>query len=351
MLSKDQTQEATDGSTAIQAAGDVTIINSGLTYSDVRGVALDVFEANFYKLSEVAMRMAKTRAEEVIEKFLSQLQKEHPQGLARANDPDFQYALYTVEREYARTGDKELGDLLVDLLVDRTKQDQRNILQIVLNESLETAPKLTEHQLAALAVIFMFRYTERQGMGSHVILGKYLDDTIQPFIGKLVKSDTCYQHLDFCGCGSVQLSQIALESILLNNYRGLFQKGFEPSEPSTRGVPMALDSVFFTRCLNDPSKLQVNAVSTRDLNQAFDRESVTQDDRAKVLDLFDTGTMTEAEVRQKCVDIRPFMATLFDVWSNSPMKHFVLTSVGIAIGHANVKRLIGPFADLSIWIN
>jgi len=281
MLSKDQSQEVADGSTAIQAAGNVTIITSGLTYSDVRGVALDVFEANFYKLSEVAMGTAKTRAEEVIEKFISKLQKEHPKGLERANDPDFQYALYTVEREYARTGDKDLGDLLVDLLVDRSKQEQRNILQIVLNESLETAPKLTEQQLAALAVIFMFKYTERRGMGNHQVLGTFLDDAIQPFVGKLVKTDTCYQHLDFCGCGSVQLGH----------------------------------------------------------------------DRAKILSLYNTGTMNESEVRQKCVDIRPFMATLFDVWSASPIKQFVLTSVGIAIGHANVKRLIGPFADLSIWIN
>jgi hypothetical protein len=28
-----------------------------------------------------------------------------------------------------------------------------------------------------------------------------------------------------------------------------------------------------------------------------------------------------------------------------------LTSVGISIGHANIKRLVGEFAKLSIWIN
>jgi len=33
------------------------------------------------------------------------------------------------------------------------------------------------------------------------------------------------------------------------------------------------------------------------------------------------------------------------------MKKFTLTSLGIAIGHANIKRLIGEFANLSIWIN
>ena len=48
---------------------------------------------------------------------LSKLQREHPAGLEKSYDPDFQYALFTVQKEYARNGDKDLGDLLVDLLV------------------------------------------------------------------------------------------------------------------------------------------------------------------------------------------------------------------------------------------
>ena len=144
MLSKDQEQNVTEGGTAIQAGGNVTITKTGLTYAEVRDVALDVFRANFYELAGAARETAKARAEEITEDFLSKLQKEHPAGLEKSHDPDFQYALFTVQREYARNGDKDLGDLLVDLLVDRSKQEQRDILQIVLNESLSTAPKLTE---------------------------------------------------------------------------------------------------------------------------------------------------------------------------------------------------------------
>ncbi len=32
-------------------------------------------------------------------------------------------------------------------------------------------------------------------------------------------------------------------------------------------------------------------------------------------------------------------------------KSFTLTSVGIAIGHANIKRPVSKFSNLSIWIN
>ena len=127
---KDQNQQVSDSGTAIQAGGSVTLINTGLSYSDVREVALDVFRANFFELSGIAKDTARARAEQVTEEFLSKLEKENPNGLGKANDPDFQYALFTVQREYARTGDKDLGDLLVDLLVDRSKQEQLSLIHI-----------------------------------------------------------------------------------------------------------------------------------------------------------------------------------------------------------------------------
>ena len=49
--------------------------------------------------------------------------------------------------------------------------------------------------------------------------------------------------------------------------------------------------------------------------------------------------------------IRPYMSGVFETWSESAMKNLTLTSVGIAIGHANIKRLVGEFSNLSIWIN
>lgn len=45
------------------------------------------------------------------------------------------------------------------------------------------------------------------------------------------------------------------------------------------------------------------------------------------------------------------MKKIFETWESSAIKNFTLTSVGIAIGHANIKRLVGEFSDLSIWIN
>lgn len=351
MLNKDQSQEVSGGSTAIQAGGNVSVINVGVTASEARAIALDVAKSTFYELSGTARELASYRVEEITDKVIEKLEREFPEGLQKAIDPDFQYALLTVQKQYARNGDKDLGDLLVDLLVDRSKQDQRDILQIVLNESLETAPKLTEAQLSNLATIFLLRYTQNQGIGNHQMLGEYFDLNILPFSSKLTKSNASYQHLEFAGCGTIQVTEISLEEIFYRTYPGIFLKGFDSSEIHNRAVSIGQHPDFFIPCLNDQSKIQVRANNKEILESMFTSYATPQDDRHKISLLFDLGMMSHDEIRQKCIDIRPYMASVFDIWNTSPMKSFTLTSVGIAIGHANIKRLVGEFANLSIWIN
>lgn len=322
-----------------------------MTYSEVKDAALDVFEANFYRLSSLAIQTAEQRAEEVTEKLLERLLREHLEGFAQANDPGFQHALYMVQKEYARTGDVNLGDLLVDLLLDRTRHPQRDIMQIVLDESLNTAPKLTEGQLAVLSVVFLFKYTQNQSIGNHQMLGTHLDRVLQPFAAKVQKNHAWYQHLEFTGCGTIGLGEISLESILGTTYQGLFSKGFDQEEISARGITAGPGPSLFMRCLNNPSKIQVRTNSHETLEALFDQASVPTEERQKIKELFDETRMSESEIRAKCIEIRPYTEHLFDIWSESPMRNFTLTSVGIAIGHANIRKIAGEFADLAIWIN
>lgn len=344
-----QVQKGGENSTNIQAE-EVNVVQ-GLTYAEVRQVAIDVFKANFYDLAGEAKNIAESRASKITEDFLAKLQAENPDGFSKAQDPDFQHALFTVQKEHARSGDEDLGSLLVDLLVDRSKQNQRDILQIVLNESLAIAPKLTKEHLAALSVVFLFRYTQNYGIGNHKSFGQYLDMRCAPFAESIPKNQASYQHLQFSGCGAVSMASVYLEEILGESYQGLFLKGFDPEEITKREVSIGADQNFFVPCLNDPEKLQVRAISKEILERNMEQLNVPEEDHPKILALFDLGKMSEEEIKEKCIEIRPYMAQVFDAWSSSNLSNFTLTSVGIAIGHANIKRFVGEFANLSIWIN
>ncbi|ROT44772.1 LPO_1073/Vpar_1526 family protein [Pusillimonas sp. NJUB218] len=350
MLNKNQDQTVASGGAAIQAAGDVTIVNTGISTAEARAIALDVAKATFYELSGLARDIASSRVEEITNRVIEKLEKENPSGLQKAKDPDFQYSLLTVQKEFARTGDTDLGDLLVDLLVDRSKQDQRTILQIVLNESLATAPKLTDGQLSALALIFLFRYTQNYQVGNHKLFGEYLDKHVFPHSARLPKSAASYQHLEFAGCGTALVGG-PLEETLGKRYGGLFLKGFEKAELTSRGISVGLDSRFVIPCLTDPSKLQNNAMNRQTIEKQIEEKQLSADDGAKLLTLFDESKLNDIQVKEKVIQIRPFMKEVFDAWVNTPMQSFTLTSVGIAIGHANIKRFAREFTELEVWIN
>lgn len=351
MLNDEQNQTLGNGAIGLQAVGNITI---GVTASEARNIALDVAKSTFFELTGVAKETAKERVEEITNKVIEKLEKEYPSGLQKAKDPDFQYALFTVQKEYARNGDKDLGDLLVDLIVDRSKQDSRDILQIVLNESLIIAPKLTNSQIACLSVIFLCRYTQTLNIVSHHKLGEYFDKNIKHFIGHLLKNDATYQHLEFTGCGSIQISSISLEEVMGRIYQGLFLKGIDSAEIMSTALSSvdATNTHFFIQCLNDSTKLQVNALNKNVLKDLFTQFSIPSNEQYQIERLFDMNMMNLEEIKTKCIQIRPYMDEIFNIWSESPMNTFTLTSVGIAIGHANLKRLVGgEFSNLSIWIN
>lgn len=347
-MSSHQGQHADGQSVALQAGRDVNI---GLSYSDVKEIALDVYRANFYQLSGLAKQEAASRAEEITREFLDKLKLENPDGFRQANDPGFQYALYTAQMEHARSGNKDLSALLVDLLVDRTKHQSRDFVQIVLDESLSTAPKLTNSQLASLAAVFFLRYTQNNSLGTHESLCVNLDSFLAPLVASITKSFASFQHLEFSGCGAIAVTEISLEGVFGDRYKGLFAKGFDASAIEEQGVTLGNDPRVFIPCLNDQSKLQVKALNREGLDTYLKQLGVSTEDITRISALFDSNTMSHDEVREKCVALRSYMAEVFDFWHNSPAKNFTLTSVGIAIGHANIKRFAGEFADLSIWIN
>lgn len=346
----DQSQKGGDHSTNVQAGGSV-VIHQGLSVTEVRQVALDVFKGNYLTLAGEAANIARLRAEEITESFLKKLQEQHPDGLNQAKEPDFQHAVFTVQKEFARCGDKDLGDLLVDLLVDRTKQSTRSILQIVLNESLAVAPKLTLDQLASLSLIFLFRYTRNHTINNFASLDTYFDQFVSPFAHSIEKKNACYQHLEYSGCGTVGIGSIPLAEIFRKHYPGLFSKGFDETEFQSRQMTIPLSHPIFTTCLHDGSKKQVNAMAEDIIRSEADKHKIVGDDVQKLIALQNGFLMSDDEVRKFIAARRPYMERVFEIWNDSPMTNFTLTSVGISIGHANIKKNVGEFTNLSIWIN
>ena len=346
---KNKTQEGGDGSSNIQAEN-VNVYN-GLSYQDVKDIATDIFKANFLSLKDEAAQIATERAEEISEKILGKIEAINPGALEEFAQPAMQDALFTAQKEYAKSGDKELGDLLVDIIVDRAEVSQRNMLQIVLDESLHIAPKLTIGQLDTLTLLFLLIRTRRLNVRNFEELKAYYLTHVLPFVDNLLQDHEHYNYLEYLRCGNIRTGNYGnLEERARKTYQGFFAKGFSKEELDAEFEDSSTFQDLLISCLHDNTKLQFGVFDKNTLEVRITEKGIPQELQNKIKAFFDKSTMSNQEVKDKLLQIDGRMEKIFTVWKESPFNQFELSSVGIAIAHANYRRRTGETMDLSIWI-
>lgn len=347
---KVQKQQGGDSSTNLQ--GQSIVINQGISYTDAKEIALDVYKANFLQLSRDAADVARARAEELTDAFLERLKAENESAVSELSKPGMQAAIYEAQKQYAKTGDKDLEGLLVDILVERASTPDRSIHQIVLDESLAVAAKLTTEQMDALTVNFLISKTKSNALLSLEAVNAYFDKEIFPFLSNLTTTSSCYEHLEYASCGShLQVGNIhPIEHIFRMQYPGLFSKGFEPAHFEDQIGPTSTYQKLLMPCFHDSSKLQINAIDADVLKTLLERDGVSAEISTKFQSVFNGSLMNNEEIKNYLLNARPNTKTLFDLWEKSSISKFVLTTVGIAIAQANYRRRTGRKLELSTWV-
>jgi len=110
-------------------------------------VILENFKRNFLEFHPELEKIIMKRVDDLTYNYIQESQKQNINVLNQASDVGFNCSLYTAQKEYAKNGDTDLGKLLVDILVERTKEEIRSLRQIVLDEALNVISKLTNEQL------------------------------------------------------------------------------------------------------------------------------------------------------------------------------------------------------------
>ncbi len=343
----DQSQKSGDSSFSIQAK--TISITTGITYSEAKEIALDVFKTNFIQLKGEALQLVDARAEELLTSYLEKLQNEKPGAIGAMADPDVQYAIFESQKAYARSGKKELGDLLVDILVERTKRNDEELKKIVLNECIEAAPKLTESQINVLTLRFLICHTQKNDIATISDFHNYFVDYVKPFCNKLTRHISDYQHLNYTGCASISMGSNDLHGILSKTYQGLLTKGFDQKELDSQTLSEDQKKKLIIPCLRDPSKFQLNTRAEEEFTEKAKEAGLTDGQRDTLLS-FNRRVLSTGELDTELIKADPIMQDFISCWRKSQFKSMDLTSVGIAIAVANVKKTIGESIDLSIWI-
>lgn len=334
-----QKQQGGDGSQNIQVNGNITC---GITYSEARQIALDVFNANCQKFILEAERISENRAKLIVDDFIKKLFEEHPELSHRLQEPSIQYSTYSVIKNYVKTGDEDLKERLLEMLIHRMSAKDRSIEQIVMDEAIEVLPKLTQDQVNILSLILSAVYLHHNILNLDVFQD-YINNKLMIFYPNH-KSDFIYNHLQYTGCCTL-LSEGATYKpfleILRRRFCGLFNKGFS-QELLKETFSTDLDRItsIITKCQHNTDLLQFNALNDDVLNSEIKRHNLGEI-TDKVLQLKKQHEMSDAEMKEFLSKINPRINSFLEEWKGerSILRSISLTSVGyvIAVLNYNLK--------------
>lgn len=347
-----QDQTSGDNSQNLQAGRDIVI--HGLSYTETKDLikteAQVVFKQNSLVLANEAYQIVLSRSEELLDSFLKKLEQKKPEAIESMRDPGMQYSLFNAQKEYAKTGDKNLSDLLEDILVERAQNPKRDLMQIVLDECISVAPKLTPDQFDALSLIFSLRYLMNYGVVSKDSLINYIVQYLLPFQIGIREEQSRYQHLEFCGCGNIGVNSKSVEHFFREDYMIIFSKGFTIEEFEQKISVDPKFKKYIGPCQNDNSKYQINIINQEQVKVIGKRDGLSENEITKINNFFNEKTMNEGEIKDFLIKSFPPFEKFIEDWKKSSIMRMTLTSVGIAIGHANITRKTKLNPDLKIWI-
>lgn len=337
----------------IQKARDV---NFSSNYLETRQIALDVFEANFLRLANKAAEITNKRVEEFTDKLLTVLKENAPEALETFNEPDMQYTLFLAQKEYARTGDHDQAELLVNILIDRAKETERTLRQIVLNEAISIAPKLTSSQYDILSLLFVVKNV--------VVEMDTLDQLIDDIEFKILlvsgikRGRGSILHLQYTGCCVVETSKSIIE-ILRETYPGLFQKGFARQEFYSIFNSVDKGKQFgdeiLVKCLHNPELWQPKPKILEPTEQRFteliNEMGIDGDTASRMQKFLSSHVMSLKEINVYLHQTIPEFHRLQNMWIFDNLKQLKLTSVGIAIAQANLRSRFDFRFDLADWLS
>jgi|SRR5579872_2917859 len=344
-----QIQDVDAGGLAIQSGQNTSVvIHSGVSPDQMSEimVAIGKTVATFTDAAfDKTQRELNTFREEVLKRF-AQPGEANPEAF---KDPDFQYMLNDAQKAVARAGDPAVRDTLVDLIARRSLETNRTRLAINLAEAATKVANLTRDEFAALSLSYLVRYTINHGIGNLQQLGDLIQNQLVPFARNVSREQASFWHLQAQSCANIEMGTIDLLTALRRNYSGVLTKGFTREELESHlpdGKKNMLDQ-WVIPCLNDVTKLQFQFLNVRAFKEGTAQSGLSEDERHNPWNLLEGRTH---DARELINSVAPDAHIVFDAWENTLLPKLSLTSVGIAIGHANAARTVGLTAPLSIWI-
>lgn len=346
-----QVQKAATGSVAIQAQGSVTL-NQGFSAQQMMEI-IDAISTQVQKFSADAQTRIDHRLAEFKAAILDEFARDagaRPESFA---EPDFQHALLSAQTSYARTDDVDLHRVLVDLVVQRSKQDKRSRLTLTLNDAIAKAASLTVEEFSVLGLAFFFQRTRNTGLGNLESVARYISKFVEPLLAYVPLEGSVYDYLESHGCllqGSGILVRPSAMEIIKETYPGLVTRGLIEEDVES----LLQENVQTLGALVKESdfdyNLRVLFPGDAEVLEHIGRSVGVPDLAANYINKAKANLPNDDELAAKLTQYEACVEKAVSIYNSTPIRNSRLTSVGMALAHAHLTKTAGLNADLAIWI-
>ncbi len=181
----------------------------GMTPEQAVKLTTDLFMDNFPKLQMLAKEIAENRATELCNAIIKKLEDTHFYDFKSFTEPDVQYVLYKALKNYARFGEKEIMDILTDLVVNRIQNDNTKNFKRVIDNAILVACELSSFHLDCLSALFILTRVRFNNINTIVDLSNLFKYISSIFNLESITYAQEFSFLNFMGCLQLDLPDIS----------------------------------------------------------------------------------------------------------------------------------------------
>ena len=351
----DQKIESVNQSTIVQAKGDINF--NGITAETAMEICKYVVKAELAVYTQDARVEAEKRLSDISKKTIDRITSLKEDLLYRFKEPAIQMALNETFKNHIASGNEELGENLIDLLIERLRVQERTTEQSIIDEARNIIPKLSSNTVSLLAIMvfskLIFPYNKKQ-----------YDDLLlklAPLVGRLKNiSSLDIAHLKQVGCGyetpaihfTESLEKVLLSiydlffrhNISLNELNSVFQKHSQLINSLHTDFPYIM-SLFST----EGQYASFNIGSTKTVTVSFN-----QANKDYLIPLFEdlknkAIPFTEDEVRYYHIQKDSRWQFAFEIFKNEQITTFQLNPVGTYIGIRQLTKICEKPIPMSLF--
>ena len=270
-------------------------------------------------------------------------------------EPAIQNALNETFKEYVKSGKEELGEDLIDLMIERVEVEEHTTNQSIIDEVRQILPKLSSSTVSLISLLTFSQLIIPRATDIFIDMLHKLSPLVEN-IRDIHNIDVAYleqircgQSLSFVGFGK------KFEQRMLSNYNLLF---YYPISIDQFNAIMAKygydleDKLYVSLALN--SLMDTIGRQMQFKFNSYREDIIVGEKKYEITKplgflLKEMRAFDEKEIRQFFLNINPNWAVVFDKFNRDDIKNFTLSPVGSYIGIRKLSKIFSQDIPLSVF--